>query len=390
MKTIQKLMILMGIIIICLGFAACTVKKEEANKDVVDEEGQQTQAPESKAPESQAPNGEAAPEAITYDIEGKNWSVEGITVKYPMIVNSNIQEKTDEANDLTMKDMDQLIETIKSNIDDKTLTIDAIFDYSRISQTALSINYLGEYNANSLAHPVSFYHSITISLDEVAVIPLSDLFVIDVAFIEGFKMWMYAPYRDDLNLEESGVNLIDLISEQYSNEALIKLFSKQNTEYYLSNQGLILSIGVPHVFGDHLEMAMNYEFLEANMKKDHPLWKDYMYLGGDELEGTVDSFDEFIKVGDIFTTTLDENTSTGYSWQYEIGDEEIIGFESDRVLEDSSTNNDELAIVGAASQHEWNFKGLKKGTTSVVFKYFRSWEGVETAENSLTYFITVE
>jgi hypothetical protein len=30
--------------------------------------------------------------------------------------------------------------------------------------------------------------------------------------------------------------------------------------------------------GDHLELAVNYESLEANIQKDHPFWNSYMYL----------------------------------------------------------------------------------------------------------------
>lgn len=284
MKSLKKLMILMVILIICLGLAACSRGKESFNAQE-DEEKQ-----DSIASESQKPNQEATAEPIgsdpkslppyTFEIEGRNWNVEGITVKYPMIVNSNIQEKSDAANDLIMNDMSNLIETIQSNVDDKTLTIDGVFEYSQISPTVLSICYEIDYFADNLSYPVSLYHTITISLDQVAKIKLSDLFVIDEAFVEDFKSyWLYAPFRD-LDLEAAGVNIKEEIENQYSNENLIEIFSQEDTPFYLADQGLFISIEVPHVLGDHLEKAIKYEMLEVFMKKDHPLWKDYMFLQG--------------------------------------------------------------------------------------------------------------
>ncbi|WHH57750.1 protease inhibitor I42 family protein [Petroclostridium sp. X23] len=409
MNVLKKLIIFLGIFIMCLGFAACSVKEKGLSNDLMDEKKQQSQAPKSQTPKSQtpdpqAPSDEAPPDPTgsdpmslppyTYDIEGRNWNVEGITVKYPMIVNSNIQEKSDEANDLIMNDMSTLIEIIKKNVNDETLTVDGVFDYSQISPTVLSICYEIDYYAESLAYPVSLYHTLTISLDQVAAIPLSDLFVIDETFVEDFKtMWMYAPFRD-LDLEASGVNIKEEIEKLYSNKELIKLFSQANAQYYLIDQGLILSIEVPHALGDHLEMATKYEFLEIYMKKDHPLWKDYMFLGGDGFEGTNEgelyTIDKNIKVGDILTITLNENLSTGYSWQYAIEDDEVVSFKSDYVLENGGTDDGVSAIVGTGSQHEWNFKGLMQGSTAIGLDYLRSWEDRGTEAQTITYIITVE
>ena len=41
--------------------------------------------------------------------------------------------------------------------------------------------------------------------------------------------------------------------------------------------GVIVSIEVPQALGDHLEMAINYETIEANMIKSSPVWKDYLF-----------------------------------------------------------------------------------------------------------------
>jgi hypothetical protein len=300
MKVLKKLLIFMGIFIMCLEFTGCSENVVEEKQQSPSRVAEKSQTSEPQTPVKKTTT-ESAEAPYSYEIEGKNWNVEGVTVKYPMIVNtstleSSIEKKADAVNDLIMNDMSNLIETIKNNVDDKTLTIDGMFEYSQISPKVLSICYEIDYSADSLAYPVSLYHTLTISLDQDAVIPLSDLFVIDKTFVEDFKtMWMYAPFRD-LDLEASDVNIKEIIEQQYSNEELVKLFSQADVQYYLTDQGLIVSIEVPHALGDHLEMAMKYEFLETNMKKDHPLWQNYMFLGGDAFEktneGTLDSTDK--------------------------------------------------------------------------------------------------
>ncbi|AET69284.1 hypothetical protein Desor_3825 [Desulfosporosinus orientis DSM 765] len=299
----KKLMIFMGIFIMCLELTGCSVKNVAEKQQSQNLETQTSKPLESQTPEPQAPTDKATmnPDGPTrllppysYETESRNWNVKGITVKYPMFVNTStlepsLEEKADQANDLIMNDMENLIETIQSNVDDETLTIDGIYEYSQISPIVLSIRYEIDYYAESLAHPVSLYHTLTISLDKDSVIPLSDLFVIDKTFVEDYKSnWMYAPSRD-LDLEAAGVNIKEEIANQYSNEDLIRLFSQADAQYYLTDQGLILSIEVPHALGDHLEKAMKYEFLEENMKRDHPLWANYMFLKGDTLEGTLDN-----------------------------------------------------------------------------------------------------
>ena len=293
MKVKNKSMVLSVILILCLGLASCSVKTADAPVSPNAQAAQPSQA-QTQPPETQTP-GEASIEPIgsdplslppySFDIEGKNWNVEGITVKYPMLVNSNTQDKTDAANDLIMNDMSKLIETIRSGSDDETLTIDGVFDYTQIAPTVLSVCYNIDYYADSMVYPVSLYHTITLSLEQAEAIPLSDLFVIDETFVKDFKSyWMYAPFRD-LDLEAAGVNIKEEIESLYSDEDLQRLFSQTDAQYYLTDQGLFISIEVPHVLGDHLEMAMKYEFLEASMKKDHPLWENYMFLAGDASEG---------------------------------------------------------------------------------------------------------
>lgn len=215
---------------------------------------------------------------FTFDVDGRNWNDGGITVKYPLLVNSNDQDKADAVNDLIMSDMSEVLATIQSYEADDSLIIDGLFEYEIPSPSVLSIRYFITYSSETLAYPVDTYHTITISLDEGAKMLLSDLFVIDNDFAEAFKSGMYAPYREDLNLDDSDTGLYELVDGLFTNEDLITLFSGEQAAYYLTESGLILSVEVAHALGDHLEMAINYEYLESSMNRNHPFWTDYMFL----------------------------------------------------------------------------------------------------------------
>lgn len=72
--------------------------------------------------------------------------------------------------------------------------------------------------------------------------------------------------------------------------------------------------------------------------------------------------------------TLEENGTTGYTWSYEIKNTDILQFVNDEVKADKSGK------AGAPGKHIFEFSGVKKGETTIVFTNKRDWEGGETAE----------
>jgi len=75
-----------------------------------------------------------------------------------------------------------------------------------------------------------------------------------------------------------------------------------------------------------------------------------------------------IKVGGIYTIDLEENSTTGYKWHCNITNPSIVGIESEKFIPPSGNR------IGAPGEHVWIIKGLKPGTTEIVFKYYRDWE----------------
>lgn len=100
----------------------------------------------------------------------------------------------------------------------------------------------------------------------------------------------------------------------------------------------------------------------------------------------ISNLNEVLNLEGIFSTTLDENMSTGYGWYYIIENNEIIKLDSESNIEN---NLNELGLAGAGSKHTWNFKGVKQGTTKITFKYYQSWLGERSAAETVEYTIKV-
>ena len=63
--------------------------------------------------------------------------------------------------------------------------------------------------------------------------------------------------------------------------------------------------------------------------------------------------------------TKEINAGIPFKWEYTIEDENIVKFEKSYVIRDDNKNG----IVGASVYTNYVFKGLKEGTTKVIFKF---------------------
>ncbi len=78
-----------------------------------------------------------------------------------------------------------------------------------------------------------------------------------------------------------------------------------------------------------------------------------------------------VRTGQYFTITLTENPSTGYSWEGPfIGDEAIVQL----VVASRKRSIEAVPNVGGPTEVTWKFKALSPGSTTIIFKYRRSWE----------------
>ena len=91
------------------------------------------------------------------------------------------------------------------------------------------------------------------------------------------------------------------------------------------------------------------------------------------------------KLNETVSIKLEENPSTGYTWNYEIS-----GKDAAKLISDNSVYLGKEGVKGAPINRTLNFKILKKGTTKITFKYYRSWEGKQKAIKTIEYKINVK
>lgn len=81
----------------------------------------------------------------------------------------------------------------------------------------------------------------------------------------------------------------------------------------------------------------------------------------------------------ILELTYQTNGGTPYRWEYEIADKNIVKFVKSYEL----TNENNNQKVGAPIYTNYVFKGLKKGTTTITFKYISVIDGTIEKEEKI-------
>lgn len=332
MKTIQKIFMLGSVILLCLCLGACSGKDAEVIAEVTTEAEPQTEAVTEEATTELAT--ETTSEEIEniglegiypYELESMAWEEDGINFIYPVVVNLADEEKANYINEAIGADVYNYVVNIMQLVEDPAdLTIEAVYTTSDTIGDPLSINYFGSYYFDGAAYPVSFYHTITIDVDSTNVVPLSDLFTIDETFTEIYKMSsIYSQNSIDFDLQGSGVNPADVINEQYTDEQLIEIFSQPEAEYYLDNMGVTLSVEVPHVYGDHLEMFLSYDQLDMSVNPDSSSFWENATIMTDELEKFPgaeyynETFEFVIQYPDIFGEGVVSDSGDGITMESE-------------------------------------------------------------------------
>ncbi len=73
-----------------------------------------------------------------------------------------------------------------------------------------------------------------------------------------------------------------------------------------------------------------------------------------------------VKGGDTFTVRLEENPSTGYSWNLTVGNG--LRLVKDRYVPGTTS------MIGSGGIHEWTIKAIGNGTSGIAGIYKRPWE----------------
>jgi len=114
---------------------------------------------------------------------------------------------------------------------------------------------------------------------------------------------------------------------------------------------------------------------------DEPLDVDDAVVPGTVFSEDANSSEISLKVGDSIVLKLNENPTTGYSWDLSLPDGIVL-------VKDEFVGPDEL-MPGAGGVHEWTLEAVSEGNYQINAIYKRSWEDVIGEENTFSMDVVV-
>jgi inhibitor of cysteine peptidase len=84
-----------------------------------------------------------------------------------------------------------------------------------------------------------------------------------------------------------------------------------------------------------------------------------------------------LQVGQTVKIDLEENPSTGYTWQWECDTPEAV-----ELVGDDYVQGGEEDMVGAPGMRSFRFKALAPATATISFTYGQDWDGGQQAPES--------
>jgi len=189
-----------------------------------------------------------------YEITKENYTDNNIIINYPQISDLYDNEKQIRINEMIKSQALEVLENYKDGISDLNLEMGYEIKYQ--GKDILSIQYIGLSATQGAAYPINEYNTSNIDLEKEQILLLSDVVTINETLVEKFNAGKYVAYNTSLNLETEGA-LNDAL-HNFDSDGLIEILNQKNTKFYFTNDSLVVSIEVPHVLGDHLEMEIKY------------------------------------------------------------------------------------------------------------------------------------
>lgn len=254
---IRKLLFLLVLIIVSIQLTACGAKKEYSA--VVKGKGDSTNQP--------------------YSVLSESYVFKDAKINYPQINGLSNVSLQESLNSLLKEEALSITETYKA--DDNEVHLEVDFVIKQKSERLISVQYLGYVYVQNTPHPTNLFYTTTINLKSGSKVKLADLLKIDKELVKKFRDGRYIPFDEGLNLEKEGV-LTDLI-EGFTDEELIDLSvaadkmdesNSSNTFTYFTDNSIGISIGIPHPYGDHLEIEIPYEEIRSLVRGEQGIWQD--------------------------------------------------------------------------------------------------------------------
>jgi inhibitor of cysteine peptidase len=171
-------------------------------------------------------------------------------------------------------------------------------------------------------------------------------------------------------LKKDDVHNTSVLRSLYINN---NLYTFSNDEIHIISEDNWKTINVININNYNYYGGHNNEYNEYNYNNNRT---SNMVLNNNssnnDLSGTSNGniVIKYIKIGEKFNISLDENPTTGYSWSYTITNSKVL-----KIIDNGYTaNNQNNNLIGSGGIHVWSIEGLKEGNSTIVFHYKRPWE----------------
>ncbi len=207
-------------------------------------------------------------EEAGYQATENRYTDKAISIAYPQITGLKNEDMQIAINNLLKKEALSILDAYE---DTGHLSLEVEYKITLQSPDVFSVQFFGMGNVEGTAHPLNLFYTANIDMYNGSKLRLKDLTKIDKHLINEFKRYKV---KDPKN-NEASVKALQYILETYSDKDLMEYFEQADTLSanenpasvfsYLTEEALGISIGVPHVFGDHVEAELRYEAIKGNI-----------------------------------------------------------------------------------------------------------------------------
>jgi alpha-L-arabinofuranosidase len=208
-----------------------------------------------------------------FQLTEKTYKEGVISIKYPQITgysDAAVQSKLNQLiADSAMRDLPALKK-------EAALAAYEITDVVALNNPAvLSVYFNGYSNYQGAVHPNQFFYSMTIDVKKLQTVTLSQLVTVTPDFVAKLQNADIMP--NGIDLTPGFVSAVKDSKNELGTDFWVQQLKKADTSgagvsSFLTKDALGISIGVPHVMGDHAEFLLKFSDLHG-FQTDNILWK---------------------------------------------------------------------------------------------------------------------
>jgi hypothetical protein len=237
------------------------------------------------SPASEEPD---APPSSGYSIVTASFSQDQIFIEYPQIEGLGDVDREQAINDYIKNDIwnSQVADTIGAYKDidmDITLSVDMRYIVTLSTDKLLSIEYTGWAYVEGGAHPNNYFYGVTIDLEKVERLKLSDFVPIDGKLVEKLRSSAKTIKLFDGTAENNAVieEILGNFRDGDDHFPIWALHNDRESTFCLKPDALVVSVYISHAAGDYalLEIPGDYTRLLGRSSQ----YDDYLCLDTESL-----------------------------------------------------------------------------------------------------------